>query len=71
MRFSPAKVCQMQAASGHSPEQTAANLGITYWHYYALMHGRKRPSLDMLIRLAEEFGCNPGDLFGADEDHAA
>jgi transcriptional regulator with XRE-family HTH domain len=62
-KISPANLRRIVAASGKSTEQHAVSLGISYRHLYAVMHGTKQPSTYLVIRLAEEFGCHPGELF--------
>ena len=57
----------LREAQGLKRIQLATRCGISYPHLHNIEHGRKRPSVEVLNRIANELGVNVNTLI----DHSA
>ena len=58
-----AKIREYRERMGLSQKQLAAALGVDSSAVCLWENGKTAPTMKNLIRLAEVFGCSPGDLF--------
>lgn len=67
-RFDNVALKRRRLESGKKPELIALDLDITKEAYIAYETGRSVPPTARVLALADEFGCEPGDLYAEVED---
>ena len=60
--FDYAKLLSLREAADLTREQVGAGAGISVSHLCALETGTRTPRIPVLIRLADFYGCDPGEL---------
>ena len=62
------RIRELRTAKGQTGGQVATYLGITSVHVSNIESGKRKPSLDLLAKLAHYFGCSTDYLLGLTDD---
>lgn len=56
-------IATIRKKRGLSQIQLAEKVGISHWWLSNIETGRRQPGLQLVLRLAEELGVTPNDIF--------
>lgn len=56
-------IAAIRKKKGYSQKEFAEILGISYWWLNHIESGKRSPSLSLSIKIADELGVTPNDIF--------
>lgn len=55
---------EVREARNMSQEELARKIGVNQCHISDIERGRRKPSLDVLVKMADALGCSTDELIG-------